>query len=195
MIIVCGMISKLKRSVTKRNENMAYVTLEDLHSSIDVLVFPRLYAEMGGQLKEDQVVILRGRVNCNEEEKKLFADAFQFDITPDTRLEDSFMRGTSKTYRQAKPAMKKTNVPVENKKTEESNIPALLNIRVAASEPGELELCLNKTRELLDSAIEGSTDITLHLGEDIRVGLRQKKYIDREIYDKLCSVWGVNNVK
>ncbi|QRN85859.1 DNA polymerase III subunit alpha [Clostridia bacterium] len=197
MIIVCGMVSKIKRSVTKKNENMAYVTIEDLYKSIDVLVFPRLYAEMGVQLKEDQVVLLRGRLNCNEEETKIFADAFQFEVTPDTQLQDSFMRGLSRKARQANasaPAVESSPVP-QTSQNKEDTIPARVTIRVVNRENQKIEECLTSTRELLDGASKGETDVFFYLEGKIRVSLRQKKYIDRKIYDKLCRVWGENNIE
>lgn len=72
-VIVGGIINALRQTITRKGEMMASFVLEDLTGSIDVLIFPRLYAEASG-LSNDDIVIVQGRYYINEEEKKIFAE-------------------------------------------------------------------------------------------------------------------------
>ncbi|MBZ4686749.1 MAG: DnaE [Clostridiales bacterium] len=74
IVTVGGVINRLRRSVTKKGEAMAYMTIEDLTGSMDILVFPRVYSQYVHLLKEDSVVLLKGRVSYRDEELKIFAE-------------------------------------------------------------------------------------------------------------------------
>lgn len=80
VVAVGGLVSRLKKSVTRKNEMMAYLGLEDLSGEVEVLVFPRLYREVADRLEKDQVVLIRGRLNTGEEEPKIFAEKVLFDL-------------------------------------------------------------------------------------------------------------------
>ncbi len=68
---VGGVVTALVRRYTKRGELMATFTLEDLHASIEVFVFPRVMQEVGALLADDAVVVLKGRVDTRDEQVKL----------------------------------------------------------------------------------------------------------------------------
>jgi DNA polymerase-3 subunit alpha len=54
---------------------MAFVTLEDLSGSMEALIFPKTLMEANQVVKENAVVIVRGRISAKEEEEpKLVAD-------------------------------------------------------------------------------------------------------------------------
>ena len=53
---------------------MAYCTLEDLSGSIEVLVFPRVLEQYREFIQQDQVVLMQGRLNAQEETMKFFAE-------------------------------------------------------------------------------------------------------------------------
>jgi DNA polymerase-3 subunit alpha len=52
---------------------MAVFTLEDLRSSVEVMVFPRTMTEHGHKLVDDAVVVVRGRVDTRDDTPKLIA--------------------------------------------------------------------------------------------------------------------------
>ena len=65
--IIGGMITGKTIKYTKTNKTMAFLTLEDLVGTVEVVVFPRDY-EMNSQfLTEDKRVFVRGRVNCEDD--------------------------------------------------------------------------------------------------------------------------------
>lgn len=72
-VILGGIITSFKQTITKKGEMMASFLLEDLTGTIEVLVFPRLFAEQNN-LDNDKIVMVQGRYYINEDEKKIFAE-------------------------------------------------------------------------------------------------------------------------
>jgi DNA polymerase-3 subunit alpha len=72
-VIVGGVVLSLTVRTTTKGEKMANVILEDLHGTIDVLVFPGQYKNSGDLLKGDMPVIVRGRIDKSEEKVKVIA--------------------------------------------------------------------------------------------------------------------------
>jgi DNA polymerase-3 subunit alpha len=71
VVWVGGVITGLARKYTKRGDLMATFVLEDLQSSIEVWVFPRVMMEVGHLLADDAVVCVRGRMDMRDEQPKL----------------------------------------------------------------------------------------------------------------------------
>ena len=65
--ILGGMITAKNIKHTKKNQTMAFLTLEDMVGSVEVVVFPRDYEKNARLLVEDNKVFIRGRVNVEEE--------------------------------------------------------------------------------------------------------------------------------
>lgn len=74
-VTMAGMVSSKKTLITKKNKMMAFLQLEDLYGTAEVVVFPNVYEAALGLLKNDNVIVVRGTVNFKEdEEPKLLAD-------------------------------------------------------------------------------------------------------------------------
>ncbi|KNF09136.1 DNA polymerase III, subunit alpha [Gottschalkia purinilytica] len=67
-IIIGGIISKKQNKITKNNNMMCFITLEDLYGSIEVIVFPQTYEKYNKYLVEDSIVVISGRLSISEEE-------------------------------------------------------------------------------------------------------------------------------
>ena len=68
-VIIGGIITGVSRKITRNNANMAFVTIEDLFSAIEVVVFPKTYEKCKGLIEEDGIVLVKGRVSIKEDEK------------------------------------------------------------------------------------------------------------------------------
>ena len=81
-IKVGGIVVDRKIMATKKNDIMAFVTLEDLYGIVEIIVFPIVYQRYNKILDIDNTVIVEGRVSMREEEEpKILADK----ITPLTK--------------------------------------------------------------------------------------------------------------
>ncbi|HIY63984.1 MAG TPA: DNA polymerase III subunit alpha [Candidatus Mediterraneibacter stercoripullorum] len=66
-VIIGGMITDKTVKHTKTNQMMAFVTVEDLLGTVEVVVFPRDYEKNRQYLELDSKVYIRGRVSEEEE--------------------------------------------------------------------------------------------------------------------------------
>lgn len=67
-VSIAAVVDAKKLSVTKKGDTMAYLAVEDLTGSIEVLVFPRILAQYTALTDVDRLVILSGRLSYREEE-------------------------------------------------------------------------------------------------------------------------------
>lgn len=78
-VTVGGIITEKKIKYTKNDKVMAFLNLEDMYGTIEVVVFPRDYERNVQALVEDSKVIIKGRVQADDErDGKLIASQ----ITP-----------------------------------------------------------------------------------------------------------------
>lgn len=67
-VIIGGIIIKKQNKITKNNNMMAFVTLEDLFGTIEVIVFPKTYDRYKELLFEDNIVLIEGNLSIVEED-------------------------------------------------------------------------------------------------------------------------------
>ena len=63
-----GIITSVKKKYTKNNTIMAFVTVEDLYGSTEIIVFDSCYNRSSGVLLEDNIVLVDGRLSIREED-------------------------------------------------------------------------------------------------------------------------------
>jgi DNA polymerase-3 subunit alpha len=73
-VAVGGMITGTKKIITKNGSPMLFVTIEDLTGLVEVIVFPKVYERNAALLREDAIVLIRGRVSYKDEDPKIVAD-------------------------------------------------------------------------------------------------------------------------
>ena len=66
-VVLAGIITSMKTKTTRNNSLMAYVTLEDDGGSMELLVFSRVLGEYGSIIREDQAVMVEGRLSVRDE--------------------------------------------------------------------------------------------------------------------------------
>lgn len=75
-VILCGVITAVKLKTTRNNSMMAYVSAEDMTGSVELIVFNNTMQQAGDSLKEDNAVIIVGRIDAREDEApKIIASA------------------------------------------------------------------------------------------------------------------------
>ena len=78
-----GMIAGKTVKLTKTNQNMAFITLEDLYGSVEVMVFSKQYEQYRRYLEQDAKVFVYGRASVNEKDAKIILEKLvPFDEIP-----------------------------------------------------------------------------------------------------------------
>ena len=92
-VIIGGMISQKRIQTTKRNEIMAFLEVEDLYGSIEIIVFPKILKQYNTIVNEENIVYIKGRLNIQEDNAKIIAEEIK-DINDKT----PFTQTTKKVY-------------------------------------------------------------------------------------------------
>ncbi len=81
IVVVGGMITGFRTMITKKNQIMAFVVLEDLFGTVEIVIFPHVYEKYKHILNEDEKIFIKGRVDAAEDRagKVLAQDIFRFD--------------------------------------------------------------------------------------------------------------------
>ena len=73
--IVGGLLTNINKRITKKNEMMAFLTIEDNTASMEVVAFPRTFETAKEFLTEDSKIFVKGRIQKKDEgEAKLIAE-------------------------------------------------------------------------------------------------------------------------
>lgn len=72
-VIMGGMVIAKRIMTTKRNEIMAFITLEDLYGAIEVVVFPQTLKKFNILLNDDSIILIKGAISIDGDEAKLIA--------------------------------------------------------------------------------------------------------------------------
>ena len=74
-ICVGGVVTEVRRVITKARATMGVATLEDLQGTMEVIVFPKVFEQTESTWAEDAILLVAGRVDHKGEETVLLADA------------------------------------------------------------------------------------------------------------------------
>lgn len=78
VVKVFGIISSVKKKITKNDSTMAFVTVEDVTGSVEVIVFPKVYERYANMLSVGSVTVIKGRLSLrDDEDSKIVADSFE----------------------------------------------------------------------------------------------------------------------
>lgn len=85
---VGGVIMDTRAINTKNGSKMAFVKIEDKSGEMEIIIFPKLFEDIGEKLAQDSVVRIKGKINAKDrdgritDELKIIADEVVF-VTPD----------------------------------------------------------------------------------------------------------------
>ena len=214
-VSVGGLVSTIRTIVTKAGTKMAFVGIEDKTSEAELIVFPRLYEQLGDSLQQDAIVKVAGTINARDrdgnmtDEAKIIAD--EISIVTDKELNEYQSHGRKMTAPKGRAAVKSKRYPRKNT----NGAPAVTAAASAKAAPAitakpleKLETVYVKVknpsdRDLLVSLKKlcsqnpGQNDIIMILGEDKSNAIRLPFRVDaqRNLRAGLAELLGEECVK
>ena len=76
-VVIAGVVPWVRPHITKKGNPMAFVQLEDLQGSIEVIVFPSIYEKTRELWQEDKILIIKGRVDTKGRGAKVICESVQ----------------------------------------------------------------------------------------------------------------------
>ncbi|GAC1304532.1 MAG: hypothetical protein NVSMB21_05110 [Vulcanimicrobiaceae bacterium] len=80
-VTVAGMLTGVRRTMTKAQQQMLVATLEDMSGSVECIVFPKQYATLQATFVPDAIVTLKGRVRFRERRASVPGDDVPVEIS------------------------------------------------------------------------------------------------------------------
>jgi len=168
-VVLAGVINNLKRKSTKNGNLMAFITLEDLEGTVEIIAFPKVYEKCKETIKKDEIIIVEGRLDVAEGKTKVIAEKITF----------------LKEYI-------KNKKPAPKTKEKNYNFSKKLHLEIIAGK-NEPDL-LKKLKELFYS-YPGKSQVVLHFRDKDKTILHaiDKKYsvnIDDKFMEEIRNVLG-----
>ncbi|MGN1318077.1 MAG: OB-fold nucleic acid binding domain-containing protein, partial [Lachnospirales bacterium] len=85
LVRIGGVITSVSKKFTRNSKQMAFITLEDMTGSIEVIVFPKTYDLFKDYLEEEKIVVIDGRASVSDNKINIISDKF----TPFESLEEA----------------------------------------------------------------------------------------------------------
>ncbi|NLJ98275.1 MAG: DNA polymerase III subunit alpha, partial [Tissierellia bacterium] len=68
-LTIGGIVVLKKNMVTKNNNMMAFITLEDIYGAVECIVFPATYDRYSRLIEEDSLIVIDGKISMTEEDE------------------------------------------------------------------------------------------------------------------------------
>jgi DNA polymerase-3 subunit alpha len=206
-----GVVSATRRVMTKAGGQMLIARLEDMTSAVEVVVFPKLYAQLSPLFVDDAVIVVRGRVKERRSIGRV-APQSAAESADDDRPEVSLQATEAWPFEKARvisnrPADFTAEDIARRAQLGESErdvaleglpiaTPASHNIHVKLAGDAADARRLARLRELVLEAAGGSCRIVLHagVGSDERKPLRHSVEFTPALRSELANVFGGDNV-
>lgn len=193
-VTMAGMISGKKNLVTKSNKMMAFVDMEDLYGEVEVVVFPNVYERYAGAITEDNVVVVKGKLNFKEEEMpKLLADSVVSIHEVEELLKEGEAAGSgvSRKADNQQSGQRAASLGGYGSAGREPD-PVKVRIPAEAEEQEVLQLLQEIFR-----AHHGNTPVLIYLqsGKIVRTGQNGGVYPSIDFFDTVAEIVGRPNVK
>ncbi|WP_026840622.1 DNA polymerase III subunit alpha [Citrifermentans bremense] len=148
---ICGVPASVKELITKKGDRMAFLALEDLVGSVEVVVFPETYAKCSEVLRGDDPIHVTGTVELSEKGAKVMAS----DIV---LLRDLVERET-----------RKVNFTIDAKEADEGKLKTLKDI---------ISRYQGICRSFLHLDIENSSRVTIKLPDVYKVSASEELTVE-----------------
>ncbi len=167
-VVVGGAIADLREITTKNGQKMAFVRVEDMFGSIELILFPGAYQQTAGLWERDRVILARGKLSAKDKEGNL---GQELKILVDDAREITAEQATA--YQETG---KRRKIPISSGKrvlaarvgapnpsaAKERSVAKRVYVRLRDSQDQAMLLSLKQTID----AHPGSTEVVLVLGAD-----------------------------
>jgi DNA polymerase-3 subunit alpha len=79
-VTVAGMVNYVRQILTKKGDPMAFVQIEDLQGTVEIVVFPKLWEETRDLWQPERILVVRGKVSLRGREPSILADSVTNEI-------------------------------------------------------------------------------------------------------------------
>lgn len=97
-VTVAGIVTSRVIKQTKKNENMAFITVEDDSGEIEIVVFPKAFEKFSDIIVVENVICVKGNLNIRDEENKKILLTSAENILQSSEFNKTLKKSSSKLY-------------------------------------------------------------------------------------------------
>ena len=187
-----AIINKIKKKFTKNNKIMAFVTVEDLYGTCEVIVFESCYNKCSNLLLEESIVVIDGRVSMKEDSDVSIVANSIVDIEDEEGIKSLINSGYHNNYSNKANTFNKSSNEVSLLERDLSNVPKRKKLTL------EITNLREENKEKLRGAIRffmgerNNTPIFVKQGE--KISSCGAIFADEEIINEFAEIVGKENV-
>jgi DNA polymerase-3 subunit alpha len=95
LVTIAGMLTGVRRTLTKMQQQMLVATLEDTSGSVECIVFPKSYQQLAPPFVQDAIVTIKGRVRFRERRGTMPGDEAPLELSVTVNEVAPFARGAN----------------------------------------------------------------------------------------------------
>lgn len=85
LLTTAGIINSIRKTKTKRGEPMAFVQIQDDEGDVELVVFPRAYANAASFLHKENAVLVEGRIQTRDDKNSFIVERMRALFEDDTQ--------------------------------------------------------------------------------------------------------------
>lgn len=177
-VVIAGLVSSRKTLITKKNQMMCFLDVEDLYGMMEIIVFPKTYEKYQPLTEEDSIIVINGTLNFKEDEPpKILADSI-FAIKDYDENAQNQSQNSLKGYAGGAQLITGTllKIRMDNELTEKEDMESILGL--LKEHRGDTPVIIYKTN---GKALRASQDLWVDAKSDI--------------VKKIQEIVGIANVK
>jgi len=197
-VIMAGMLSGVKSMITRKNQEMARLQIEDFDGVINAIAFPKVYEKRKHLIRDDQIVGVSGRLSIKEEGG---AELLIDEVVPIEQIRELAQKrnrgAQGGAYAQQRNAQ---SDPAPQSRPAQQSAPVNpVKIRVSADiveKHGGRNSALVYVSDIL-SMYQGERDVIVYLpdGKSVRADAGHRVEWSEELKARLEKTFGAENVK
>ena len=185
-VTVSGIVGSVSVKTTRKNEEMAFITLEDRYGEIECLIFPRQYTTSAYKLRVDSALAITGHISIRDDEAPKILASDIYELTENSRyIPKENVVGTSK----------KEKTVTEHKASEKKPIADISSVKKIYLRVPDLNSAQYLKAKNIVDIFEGDISVIFY-------NEKEKKYLNydrritlsRYILKELQDILGADNV-
>lgn len=197
-VVVGGIVSSVRAITTKSGSKMAFVKLEDKTDETEIIVFPKLFQDIGRELLQDVVIRVSGRISARDragnlqDEAKVIVETIT--IVAQEELDDYQSTGNKPSAPVAKKETTKKTPTIAAQPTTQPDLPQVKTMYIHVKDTNDHDKLIHMKREL--SNFPGEGQVILVLGDDKASAVRLPFTTDlsESLITNLRSLYGSDQV-
>jgi len=190
---IAGIVSTSKKIMTRSNQPMLFVKVEDSSKNIEVVVFPKILDSSKDLLEINNIIVVDGFVNFKDGAAKILAEQI-WKLDEEAKIPKFVERSKKRQYQSNKPIINSQQPPVNNE-TNKIKKPAVKKLEITLPKETDKETIL-EIREVLEVFV-GDNPVLIKIpsnGGFKEKTLKTKVEINSTLKNRLSKIVGKESI-